>query len=96
MTSYNYEQGPSAPTMYPIMQENIRPVPPVRREFMQDPQQQSLIGPDPPPRMDKQPIHTRTTDVTLRRVNIQIMFECSLKKVDYIIVLIHNLFFFNT
>ncbi len=75
--SYPYHQEPSAPTMYPT--DSIRPIPPVRSEFTYDPQEQTLLPPKPPIRMDKLPTHSHP-DTRLRRVNIQIIIELFLNE----------------
>jgi hypothetical protein len=69
MASYAYHQEPTAPPMYPAGVDNIRPVPPVRSEFNRHPQEEALLQPRVPPRMDITPPHA-PVDIGLRRVNI--------------------------
>ncbi len=76
--SYAPHHEPSAPHMYPT--DQIRPIPPVRSEFSQDPQQQSLLPPRPPVRMDKQPTPSQITRVESRRVSIQSIIEIFLNE----------------
>jgi hypothetical protein len=67
--------------MYPIVSDNIRPVPPVRSEFNRDPQEQALLPP-PPPRVPERmdiPSTRPYADGGLRRVNIKIMIEVFFK-----------------
>ncbi len=78
MASYAYHQEPSAPPMYPIV-DNIRPVPPVRSDFPRDSQEQTLLPPRVPERSDK-PSTRLHADAGLRRVNIKIMIEVLFKK----------------
>jgi hypothetical protein len=77
MTSHGRHQEPSAPPMYPDV-DNIRPVPPVRSEFTRHPHEESLLPPIIPERMDK-PSSRPPTDDGLRRVNIEIMIAVFLK-----------------
>ena len=83
MASYAHHQAPSAPPMYPEVVDNIHPVPPVRSEFSRHPQEESLLPPRVPVRMDK-PSSSAFTDTTPRRVNIEIMLLVFLK------MLLHN------
>lgn len=71
MASYGHHQEPSAPPMYP----NVYPVPPVRSEFMRDPQEQALLSSPPPvPKRMDDPSATRShADTSLRRVNIKFL-----------------------
>jgi hypothetical protein len=64
--------------MYPQDIGNIRPVPPVRSEFNRHAQEENLLPPDPPPRMDILS-HRSPTNVGLRRVNIEITIQVCLK-----------------
>ena len=73
MASHNYHQGPSAPPMYPEVGGNTRPIPPVRLEYQQSAQDENLLPPTPPIRMDD-PLDHRTIDTRLRRVNIERIF----------------------
>ncbi|UJR28071.1 hypothetical protein I4U23_009327 [Adineta vaga] len=66
MASHNYHQEPSAPLMYPENGSNIRPVPPVRSEYMRNAQEESLLPPRPPDRMDINPTRP-SNDTGLRR-----------------------------
>ncbi len=71
---YAPHQEPSAPPMYPS--DNIRPVPPVRSEFNQDPLQQTLLQSPPrvPDRYDKP--SRSNAEVVSRTVNtIEIFFN---------------------
>ncbi len=77
--AYAYHQEPSAPPMYPIVHDRINPIPPVRSEFIRDPQEQTLLPPKVPERMDK-PSTRSNVDTGLRRVNIKILIEVFLKK----------------
>ncbi|CAF1545101.1 unnamed protein product [Adineta steineri] len=43
-----------SPRMYPETEDNIRPVPPVRAEFQYNSQEEQLLPPTAPPRMDVQ------------------------------------------
>ncbi len=90
---YAPRQEPSAPPMYPT--ESIRPIPPVRSEYNQNPQEQALLPPRVPDRMDKQSPRSYA-DVGSRRVNIQSIIEIFLKEFDYITILTYNSFVFNT
>jgi hypothetical protein len=80
MTSYPYQQEPSAPPMYPQVADNIRPVPPVRSEFTRHPQEETLL---PPPRVPNRmdiPTSRPLADTGLRRVSMKIKIEVFLKK----------------
>ncbi|CAF4505779.1 unnamed protein product [Rotaria sp. Silwood1] len=57
MASRGYNQEPSAPPMYPEV-DNIRPIPPTRSEFDRYTQQESLLPPEPPKRFDEPPSHS--------------------------------------
>jgi len=95
MASYAYHQEASAPPMYPVVPDRIQPIPPVRSEFARDPQEQTLLPPQVPERMDK-PSTRSYADTGLRRVNIKILIEVFLKRIDYITVITYNSFFINT
>ena len=77
MSSHHYHQEATAPPMYPDV-DNIRPIPPVRSEFARHPQEENLLPPKPPERMDK-PSSRLPTDDRLRRVNIEIIIVMFLK-----------------
>ncbi|CAF2731780.1 unnamed protein product [Rotaria sp. Silwood2] len=67
MASYAYRQEPSAPPMYPEV-DNIRPVPPIRSEFTRHPQEENLLPPKVPKRMDiDEPPSCSTVNVGSRR-----------------------------
>lgn len=72
MTSYGRGQVPSAPPMYPVMGENIIPIPPVRAEYSHHQQEEALLPPKVPERMDKPSSHSPTR-TTLRSVSIRIL-----------------------
>ncbi|CAF1270152.1 unnamed protein product [Rotaria sordida] len=65
MASYAYRQEPSAPPMYPEVND-IRPVLPVRSELNRHPQEETLLPPRVPVRMDK-PTSRSPVDAGLRR-----------------------------
>ncbi|CAF1102418.1 unnamed protein product [Rotaria sordida] len=65
MASYAYRQEPSAPPMYPEVND-IRPVLPVRSELNRHPQEETLLPPRVPERMDK-PTSRSPVDAGLRR-----------------------------
>jgi hypothetical protein len=78
MATQIYRQEPSAPPMYSQDIGNFRPKPPVRSEFNQHAQEETLLPPTPPPRTDI-PSPRPRIDAGLRRVNIEITIEVFLK-----------------
>ena len=72
--------------MYPESADHIRPVPPVRSEFNRHAQEETLLPPKVPKRMDKPEDHDRpisrrsladAVDQGLRRVSILRILNCS-------------------
>ncbi|CAF2898769.1 unnamed protein product [Rotaria sp. Silwood2] len=85
MASYAYRQEPSAPPMYPEV-DNIRPVPPIRSEFTRHPQEENLLPPKVPKRMDiDEPPSCSTVNVGSRRFTTKTF-----------ILIFHRAFFFRS